>query len=492
MYSFSNILNFAIVFLLKAIVSLTIISQVSEKSLKKYYSLLQLTKSIESVIKKTYTRSYWVKAEIAKLNYYPKSGHCYPDLVEKENGVVLAQIRATIWAGQFNNINNKFRNVTKEPLADGMTVLVRASVNFHPVYGLGLHINDIEPSFTLGEMAKEKLDSIEKLQKQGIFDKNKLIKPALLIQRIAVISVETSKGYHDFINIINKNDWDYNFFHMLFPALLQGEGAITSIISQLNRIKKVQNHFDAVVIIRGGGGDVGLSCYDNYKLAKEVAVFPLPVITGIGHSTNETVVELVAYKNKITPTDVGYYLIQKFHNYSVRIQDAQNTLFNKSKYIIANQKLYIKNIVSQLINNSTGMIYNNQIKFTSVTHGFSTAITSFLIKRRMLLSGFYAVLLHIPKQILLSQKKAIQQTELQLTASVKNNISLNNTTLSSLSDKLRLLNPDNILKRGYSITLHNGKTIVSTNDVAIDDNIETKTYDGSFISKVQLVNNRKK
>ena len=241
---------------------------------RKYFSLLELAQSIESVIKKTYTKSYWVKAEIAKLNFYSKSGHCYPDLVEKEDGVVLAQIRATIWAGQFNDINAKFKKVTKQPLSDGMTVLIRTSVGFSPVYGMSLQIIDIEPTFTLGELAKEKQESIDRLIKEGISTVINNFKPSLLIQRLAIISVETSKGYQDMLKVIDNNDWGYKYFHMLFPALLQGEGAVRSIIEQLNRIRKVINHFDSVLIIRGGGGDIGLSSFDNYKLAKEVACFP--------------------------------------------------------------------------------------------------------------------------------------------------------------------------------------------------------------------------
>jgi len=456
---------------------------------KKHYSLLELTKSIESVIKKTYSRSYWVKAEIAKLNYYPKSGHCYPDLVEKENGVVRAQIRATIWAGLFNEINNKFLKVAKEPLSDGMTVLIRTTVSFHPVYGLGLHINDIEPSFTLGEMAKEKLVSIEKLKSEGIFNKNKLLSPPLLMQRIAIISVETSKGYHDFKKIIDENDWGYQFFQMLFPALLQGEGAITSIIEQLGRIKKAQKHFDVVVIIRGGGGDVGLSSYDNYKLAKAVALHPLPVITGIGHATNETVVELVAFKNKITPTDVGYYLIQKFHNYSVRIQNAQGALIEKSKQITSNENLKLKNIISNLKGSSQDIISSNKIKFSSVTNVFSRVATSFLVAKRVSFTAIVSALMHNPKQRLNLHKNYILQYEINLSKSVKANLISNNVNLSSLTEKLRLLDPKNVLKRGYSLTTYKGKVVTDTNSLNIDDIVETQTYNGSFSSKVQSLKN---
>jgi exodeoxyribonuclease VII large subunit len=461
-----------------------------QQPLKKHYSLLELTRSIESVIKKTYTRSYWVKAEIAKLNYYPKSGHCYPDLVEKENGVVLAQIRSTIWAGQFKDINNKFLSVTKEPLSDGMNVLIRTSVSYHPVYGLGLHINDIEPSFTLGEMAKEKLVSIEKLQQNGIFNSNKQLKPDLLMQRIAVISVETSKGYHDFTKIITENDWGYGFFHMLFPALLQGEGAITSITEQLNRIKKAQKHFDVVLIIRGGGGDVGLSSYDNYKLAKAVALFPLPIITGIGHATNETVVELVAYRNKITPTDVGYYLIQRFHNFSVRVQNAQKTLVDKSKQITNNKMLNLKNIGVVLKNTTDGLIYKNRTKHTSIVHSFNRVSVSFIQSQKLSFAGLTSILLYKPTQLLSLQEKRIQQLGKLLTTSVKTNMQSSNAQMSSLSDKLRLLDPQNILKRGYSITSHKGKMILNSSKLKVDDVVETQTYEGSFTSKVQSVNKK--
>ncbi|MBC8319908.1 MAG: exodeoxyribonuclease VII large subunit [Bacteroidetes bacterium] len=459
----------------------------SEKSTRKYYSLLELTKSIESVIKKTYTGSYWVKAEIAKLNYYPKSGHCYPDLVEKEKGVVLAQIRATIWAGHFTDINNKFLSVTKEPLSDGMTVLIRTSVSYHPVYGLGLHVNDIEPSFTLGEMAKEKLLSIEKLKKQGIFDSNKQLTPALLMQRIAVISVETSKGYHDFKKIIIENEWGYRFFLMLFPAILQGERAISSITEQLKRIKKAHTHFDAVVIIRGGGGDIGLSSYDNFKLAKAVALFPLPIITGIGHATNETVVELVAFKNKITPTDVGYYLIQKFHNFSVRIDNAQKILLNKSRQISDFEKIKINNFIALLKSNTDTLIHAGRHILTLTAHNFNHSAISFVEKQKPVLFELSSLIQNKPLQLILLQENIIQQIAKQLILSATRKLTSDGLLLNSLNDKLRILEPKNILKRGYSITTFNGNPVLNSKNLTVDDVVETQTYEGRFKSKVQSI-----
>src|SRR5690606_5794462 len=154
---------------------------------------------------------------------------------------------------------------------------------------------------TLGDLEKEKQETIQKLRDEGAYAKNKSLTMALLPKRIAVISVETSKGYADFMKVLETNEWDYRFYHVLFPSLLQGEKAVGSIRGQLKKIKKLKGHFDVVAIIRGGGGDVGLSCYNHYELAKDIAKFPLPVITGIGHATNETVAEMIAYSDAITP-----------------------------------------------------------------------------------------------------------------------------------------------------------------------------------------------
>ena len=159
----------------------------------------------------------------------------------------------------------------------------------------------------------------------------------MLPQRIAIISVETSKGYADFLEVIDSNPWRYKFFRLLFPSLLQGDQAVKSIINQLRRIRKVKDHFDVVAIIRGGGGDVGLSCYNNYLLAKEIALFPTPIITGIGHATNETVVEMISFSNAITPTKLGEYLLQKFHNFSVPVHEAEKKIIDQSRRLLSEE-----------------------------------------------------------------------------------------------------------------------------------------------------------
>lgn len=464
----------------------------SKKNTPKYYSLAELSASIESIIGKTYRQSYWIKAEIAKLNYYPKSGHCYPDLVEKKDGKVKAQIRGTIWAGNYNNINKKFIAETKEALNDGMTVLFLARVTYNAVYGLSLQITDIEPSFTLGEMAKERIQSIEKLKHEGLFDNNKLKIAPLLIQRIAVISVETSKGYHDFYKTIDQNTWNYKIFHMLFPAVLQGEAAISSISEQLDRINKVNKHFDAVAIIRGGGGDIGLSSYDSYKLSRKVATFPLPVITGIGHATNQTVTELVAWENKITPTDVAYFLIQRFHNLSVRIENAQKSIIESSKEYIYENKSILKQLITAIKSSSEGIINHNYGELhrhlTNLKYGSQKSLDI----NKHILKETTSKLSFKPSVILTNRKYNLEKTVDKLTVTSKQTLTHSNHNISTLEGKLNLLKPENILKRGYSITLKNGLPITNTNNITVGDELETVIYKGVISSKVTNIDKNTK
>lgn len=383
------------------------------------YTLSDISKSLQSIISKTYNQPYYIKAEIIKLNYYPRTGHCYPELAEKEDEKIKAQMRAIIWSSQYKTINERFKKITGDVIKEGITILCLASIEYSPQYGLALHIQDIEPTFTLGEMAKSKIAVIERLKKEGIFNANKKMQLPLIPKRIAIISIETSKGYSDFMITLRQNNWNYKFDCQLFPAILQGEKAITTITEQLAVIRSRITEFDCVVIIRGGGGDVGLSCYDHYQLAREVATFPIPVLSGIGHSTNETVTEMVAYANKITPTEVAYFLIQKFHDFSILIEDFQN-------FILKTATDRIKNDFINMGNNT------RLIKLFS-------------------------------KQIIEKQQAIID----------------------NYIKQLELLHPENILKRGFSITYHKGKVITDSNNLQNEDLIVTQYYKGKTESIIK-------
>ncbi|MFM7235122.1 MAG: exodeoxyribonuclease VII large subunit, partial [Flavobacteriales bacterium] len=304
---------------------------------KKAYTLLDLAQSIQRMFTAHFNRTYWVKAEINKLNYYSRTGHCHPELLQKENDKVVVEFKSIIWKNDYERINRLFLEQIKEPLKDGIKVLCEVSVSYSPQYGISLRIEDIDISYTLGDIEAEKKAAIERLKREGIFNLNKEKTHAMLPRRIAVISVESSKGFADFQEILDAQKTRFGIFRMLFPALLQGDKAVDSLCDALQKISKVAHHFDVVAIIRGGGGDVGLSCFNNFRLANTIATFPIPVYTGIGHSTNDTVCEMVSYYNGITPTKVAQQLLDQFEAFELGILNAQHRISDRTREILSTQ-----------------------------------------------------------------------------------------------------------------------------------------------------------
>lgn len=453
------------------------------------FSLSEVALSIQKTLNERYTSSFWIKAEMNKLNHYPQSGHCYPDLVEKTDGKIVAEMRSTIWKDDFQRINDNFLNVLHEPLKSGIKILFQAKISYNPVYGLSLRILDIDPSWSLGELEKEKQLTIEKIRKEGIFNTNRSLRLPLLPGRIAIVSVETSKGYADFRKIIDGNDWGYSFFHMLFPALLQGENAVQSILTQMERIRRVRLHFDAVAIIRGGGGDVGLTCYNNYELAKAIALFPLPVITGIGHATNETVVEMVAFKNAITPTELADYLIQKFHNFSVPLKSAQEMITGKSTRLVQNEKLKILNTVRYFKSVTLSRLAQSRNEIQQEVKAIQQQTSWFIQRKRHLhIDQNQALIQKGLEQILKSQGKVLETAAIHAGTIVKGFFRFQWNDITGIEKNIEILNPVNVLNRGYSITLANGKGLNSVEGISAGTLLETILADGSIISLTQSVN----
>lgn len=470
------------------------------------YSLSEIGASLRSVIAKNYPRAYYIKAEIIKLNFYPRSGHCYPELVEKEGTQTKAQMRAIIWAAQYQAINERFRRITGEPLKEGIGILCLATVEFDMKHGLSLFIQDIEPTYTLGEMAKNKLMVIEKLKKEGIFNANKEKKLPLLPQRIAVISVETSKGYSDFMVTLNNNVYGYRFYCQLFPSILQGDKAIITIPAQLIEIKNASAPFDCVVIIRGGGGDVGLSCYDDYRLVSAVANFPLPIIAGIGHSTNETITDMVAFESKITPTDVANFFIERYHNFDKIIEENKSYIFSKASVIIKEEKnkvaqleYFRNNIAAQFLTREKNIINQIESKYASLALQITAKERAGITQLENLLLFETKTRINLEKtsisnalnnlkfnftKIIDPQVKKIENNKQLLHLFSKQLLNKQNVEINNADAKLGLLHPDNILRRGFSITYLNQKSITDSNDVKPKDEIVTKLYKGEIKSVV--------
>jgi exodeoxyribonuclease VII large subunit len=449
------------------------------------FTLKQVVSSIRKTIEERYQKTYWVKVEMHKLNLFP-SGHCFPELLQKEDGKIVAQISGSIWKHNFERINKNFIEVVKEPIKDDSTLLMNVKVAFHEIYGMSLQILDIDPNYTLGELHRERTETLQRLKRENLLNKNQNIPFPLLPKRIAVISADSSKGLSDFMKVIDGNSWGYSFFTMLFPAYLQGDLAATSIIKQLSQIKKVQHHFDIVVIVRGGGGEVGLSCYNDYELCKAIASFPIPVLTGIGHSTNMTVAEMISFRNAITPTELGEFLLQAFHNFSVPIKDAVKTLstytsktLKENEYALNMTSTRFKNQVDRLLKNEAYEIDGiRKLMGTSLRHYFDFQ------KERMRRNEQ-----QISRDGLLtlqSEKNELNAFHHKLGHISQRFIELQRSQLSDMSHQVRLLDPKNILERGYSISTINGRPIKKS--VKKGDVVITKTAEITFESIVSKEN----
>jgi exodeoxyribonuclease VII large subunit len=400
-------------------------------------TLLELNSLIRSTISNTFPDLYWVVAEIAESKCNQK-GHCYLDLIEKEDHKTLAQIRATIWSYEYRTLSRKFEAAAKAPLNQGMKVLLLVAVTFHEVYGLSLNVKDIDPAYTMGEMALRRREIIGRLKKEGIMDMNKELALPLVPQRVAVISSPTAAGYGDFLDQLNKNPYGFQFAHALFPAHMQGEESEKSMIAAFNMIEKMRDRFDVVVIIRGGGSVADLSCFDSYALAARIALFPLPVITGIGHEKDDTVADMVAHTKMKTPTAVAEFLISGIRSFEEKIISIENRLHLYAERLL-NDAAYTLNSLAQ----------------------------------RLCL---------VPSHITTAPQNHINALEKNIRGSLRQYLQHKENKLSVMEQAVRLLDPINVLRRGYSITRHNGQALRDTSAICTGDEIETRLYKGSIIS----------
>lgn len=476
---------------------------------KTVFSLFEVTRSIQKTLNARYGSAFWVKAELNKLNFYEYSGHCYPDLVEKRDGKTIAQIRSILWKSHFRRINEDFKRILGEPLKDGIKILLYAKINFDSFYGLSLNILDIDPSYTLGDLQREKQEAIDRLKKERIFDHNKRLKLPLLPRRIAVISVETSNGYADFLNVFNKatQEKGYQFFQMLFRSKLQGDGAVSEMIAQLRKIKKVRQHFDLVTIVRGGGGDIGLSCYNHYELAREIALFPIPVLTGIGHSTNETVAEMVAFENAITPTKLAEMIVAKYDSFWEETQRAKDKIVDFTKRALLQEKNNLNQLMRHFRAETQKTVYQNkgklnenlhrllhQAKFTfsrqnhllfSLSDQLKWGSKAFLRKEDGLLRDFGEGLKKDMISSLQAEGTAIAYQQRQLNKGAAYFLENQSLALQGLEKDVRIMNPINVLKRGYSISLLAGKALTDAQQAKPGDIVQTLLYKGELQLKVE-------
>lgn len=404
-------------------------------------TLSELTEQIKFAVNRVFDSPVWIRAEVAELRDNA-NGHCYIEFIEKdaETDSVVAKIKATIWSTSWRLLKPYFETATGQSLQTGMNVLVAVSVEFHSLYGLSLNVKDIEPSYTIGELAARRLQIIRQIEKDGIIDMNRELHFPERPQRIAVISSASAAGYEDFCNQLVSNARGYAFYTRLFPAIMQGEQAENSIILAFEKVYELVNFFDVLVVIRGGGATTDLSCFDAYNLAINCAQFPLPVITGIGHQRDSTVLDIVAHTSVKTPTAAAAMLIDKMQE-----AEAEIDAFVENIFQIVNEKLAAEN----------RRIENIKWKIKSL-------LRDRVVKKNIILHKQIGSLKNLTQRILNQQ--------------------LNK--LNVLDKAIESHSPSFLLKHGYSITTIEGKRITTKNQVKNGSKIRTFVHDGDFESIV--------
>ena len=424
-------------------------------------SLLEYNNRIKGLLYDPTVQSCWVTAETSDLRV--SRGHCYLELLQKNDaGVTIARLGAVIWASTFAQLNYHFQQVTGKPLASNMKVMVKLSANFHEQYGLKAIINDINAEFTLGDMERIRREIIAKLTAEGIIDMNRQLDWGPAPQRIAVISARGAAGYGDFLNQLHNNDHGLKFYTCLFEAVMQGANCVPSVIAALDRIAAVEDMFDCVVIIRGGGSTSDLNSFDNYDLGANIAQFPLPIITGIGHDRDVTIPDMVSKLHVKTPTAAASFLVQCGKAQLDRLSQLTEAIAVISREAIAHSREQLAYYGNFIPLTAQKLVETSRLKLKNLAQALPLVLNSRLDNER--------VGLH-------HKREAMKQA-------VTSRIDREKLRLEALVDKLTLLSPQNTLNRGYSLTTVNGHVITSATAVAPGDRIVTALKDGSITSTV--------
>lgn len=433
-----------------------------------HLSLYELNKTIGEILAKNLEPSYWVVAEIGQMQTNQK-GHCYLELVEKEDNQIKAKTRATIWSYTYRNLSTWFHGITGQSLKAGMKILFNATIQYHEIYGFSLNIRDIDAQYTLGERAKKRMEIIAQLQDDGIFDMNKELSLPTVPQRIAVISSETAAGYGDFVDQLKANEFGYNFYLELFNSVMQGDQAEASILSSMHQVFDKSDEFDLLVVIRGGGASLDLDCFDNYELGTHIAQFPIPVITGIGHERDETIADMVAHTKMKTPTAVAEFIISGCRNYELKLNEHFNSIAAQLQTGLDKANSILDQLSFNFQKAAKEQIHYQSNKLNALVYSLGFSQQKALQNHELKLQGFQNVLTKQPK------KSVNKQEDL----------------LAYYAKELAVLDPENVLKRGYSITKINGKNINKIHKIEKDADITTITSQLEIVSK-HLSNKKRK
>lgn len=409
-------------------------------------TLSELNRQVKDAIRDHLPETYWMRAETSDVRRN-RNGHCYLEFIEKDRITqsIIAKARGVIWSNVFQMLFSYFENETGQQFTSGINVLVRVSVEFHELYGYSLTVVDIDPSFTMGEIARNRQLVLKKLEEEGVLALNRELVLPELANRIAVISSPTAAGYEDFCNQLENNSGGLLFYTKLFPAIMQGDRSEASIIAALEKVFQYRELFDAVTIIRGGGATSDLSCFDSYLLATNVAQFPLPVISGIGHERDVTVLDIVAHTRAKTPTAVAEFFVAHLTTTATHLISLEERVVSASESRLIKEQTDLLSLSKELVHQSSLMI---QREVATVQH----------------LSG-------------------------KMKYGVRHLIQHQSYILENRAQFVEMVLPENVLRRGYTLTLKNGKIVTSLHDLSVDDTIETRFRDGLTTSVVTRIEN---
>jgi exodeoxyribonuclease VII large subunit len=449
-------------------------------------SLSELQKIIKDSLYMALPDMYWVIAEIAEIkeNY---AGHCYIELVEKlpDESNLRARIRAVIWSKRYSFLKPLFESVTGESLREGFKVLLRVTVEYHEVYGISLVINDIDPAFTIGEMAVRRQEIIRRLEKEGVFAMNKGHDFPKLPKRIAVVSSKNAAGYSDFLKHLAGNSYGYSFNTALFDASMQGTDTEKSVINALDRVSEHIELFDTVVVIRGGGSQTDLSWFDNYNIAFHITQFPLPVLTGIGHEKDMTITDMVAFNSLKTPTAVADYIITTFVETDTQLAELGRSISDLSISLILKYRELIDDYRIKLIPLASSRVADVKKKLASEILTMITRGREFLIRQEILPASSGSRLRAAVKTYTNWQDKRLTGYLSDLRDKSLSQTTSSGARIETLNSNLLMLDPENVLKRGYSMTSMNGCIVKSAAALKPGDMIKTKFADGYASSEVK-------
>ncbi|MFN8258640.1 MAG: exodeoxyribonuclease VII large subunit [Bacteroidales bacterium] len=452
----------------------------------KSLGLSELILKIKGVISDKFFETYWILAEIGDIKYN-RNGHAYLELIEKDKKSerITAKANATIWNYTLRMLKPYFETTSGIELTAGIKILISVAVEFHELYGFSLNIRDIDPAYTLGDIEKKRLEIIERLENEGVAGMNKEIELPVVCQRIAVISSETAAGYQDFIKQLAGNNFGYVFYTSLFPALMQGDQTESTIISALDRVFESNQNFDCVVIIRGGGSRADLMWFDNYNLAYYITQFPLPVIAGIGHEKDFSIVDMVSHTSLKTPTAVAEFFISKAAEFENRLDWIFGSVAEIASGFCINQTEKLQDLSQNLNANVQKTIYNESSRIRLSAQKLLFFTKTLQSKSKDNLKHLVTDLDYTIRNRFKSDKKDIRQFTIKLLSFQKIQIRRHRMKLGYLENSIGHFDPKNVLKKGYSITRHKGKVLKNKELVKKGDTIETTLYNGTISSTIE-------